>query len=192
MTSHRGVRVEHVRTIERRGVEALAHSVNSAAHALLERFDVVHFHSVGPGLAAPLVRLSRRTAIVQTVHGLDADREKWGRLESAVLRTGTWLSARVPDRTVVVGRDMVRHYRSTYGRELASAIGFQRVNNPEFMKDGARSFLKAFDGVEYAFNWFYTDEKDIAYKHTCLCPVRDPRTDPDLPSWGTGEYDCCD
>src|SRR5690606_2702953 len=79
--------------------------------------------------------------------------------------------------------------RSTYGRELASAIGFQRVNNPEFMKDGARSFLKAFDGVEYAFNWFYTDEKDIAYKHTCLCPVRDPRTDPDLPSWGTGEYD---
>lgn len=79
--------------------------------------------------------------------------------------------------------------RSTYGKELNSALGFRRINDPEFMKDGSASFLKAFDEVDYTFNWFYVDKKDIAYKHSCLCPVRDPRTNPDLPTWGTGEYD---
>ncbi|BCU80465.1 penicillin acylase [Polycladomyces abyssicola] len=79
--------------------------------------------------------------------------------------------------------------RSTYGKELNSALGFRRINDPDFMREGSASFLKAFDKVDYTFNWFYVDKKDIAYKHSCLCPVRDPRTDPDLPAWGTGEYD---
>ena len=72
--------------------------------------------------------------------------------------------------------------RSTYGQELNSALGFKRINDPAFMKDGARSFMKAFRGVEYTFNWFYVDDEDIAYKHSGLAPIRDPRTHPDLPS----------
>jgi acyl-homoserine lactone acylase PvdQ len=83
----------------------------------------------------------------------------------------------------------VAEQRSTYGAELVSAIGFQRINDPDYMRDGARSFMTAFDGVEYTFNWFYVDEEDIAYKHSCRCPIRNPRTDPDLPTWGTGQWD---
>lgn len=79
--------------------------------------------------------------------------------------------------------------RSTYGAELKSAIGFQRINDPDYMTQGAQSFTTAFDGVDYTFNWFYVDAQDIAYKHSCLCPIRDPRTDPDLPIIGNGEYD---
>jgi len=79
--------------------------------------------------------------------------------------------------------------RSTYGAELRSAIGFQRINNPDYMTRGAESFTSAFDGVDYTFNWFYVDAQDIAYKHSCLCPLRDQRTDPDLPIIGNGEYD---
>lgn len=79
--------------------------------------------------------------------------------------------------------------RSTYMKELNSAIGFKRVNDPRYMSGGAASFQRAFDRVDYTFNWFYVDKQDIAYKHSCLCPVRDKRTDPDLPTWGNGEYD---
>jgi acyl-homoserine lactone acylase PvdQ len=105
---------------------------------------------------------------------------------------------RVPDynlapilaRGTVQGRPVaIAEQRSTYGSELRSAIGFQRINDPEFMTDGVASFNAAFDGVDYTFNWFYIDDTDIAYKHSCLCPIRDPRTDPDLPTWGTGEWD---
>lgn len=79
--------------------------------------------------------------------------------------------------------------RSTYGKELTSAIGFKRINDPTFMNDGARTFMKAFDALDYTFNWFYVDEQDIAYKHSGLLPIRHPASDPDLPTWGTGEYD---
>lgn len=96
----------------------------------------------------------------------------------------------VVSRATVNGEPVaVTTQRSTYGQELNSAIGFMLANDPNFMKNGATSFLEAFSKIEYVFNWFYVDEKDIAFQHSCLCPVRDPRTDPDLPTWGTGEYD---
>ncbi|MFC4077188.1 penicillin acylase family protein [Salinithrix halophila] len=79
--------------------------------------------------------------------------------------------------------------RSTYGNELGSSFGFKRLNDPDFMKGGAQSFSKAIDSIDYTFNWFFVDQTDIAYKHSGLLPIRHPGTDPDLPVWGTGEYD---
>jgi acyl-homoserine lactone acylase PvdQ len=83
----------------------------------------------------------------------------------------------------------VTEQRSTYGSELASAFGFMRINDPDYMTAGVGAFNSAFDGVDYTFNWFYVDTEDVAYKHSCKCPIRDPRSDPDLPTWGTGEWD---
>lgn len=98
--------------------------------------------------------------------------------------------APVVGRGTVDGRPVaIMEQRSTYGAELRSAVGFQRINDPEYMASGVDAFLTAFDGVDYTFNWFYVDDEVIAYKHSCLCPIRDPRTDPDLPTWGTGEWD---
>ncbi|MGI9018232.1 MAG: penicillin acylase family protein [Euzebya sp.] len=78
----------------------------------------------------------------------------------------------------------IAEQRSTFKDELASAIGFARINNPDFMTNGAESFNRAFDGLDFTFNWFYIDTTDIAYRHTCLCPIRDGATDPDLLSFG--------
>ncbi|WP_174731754.1 penicillin acylase family protein [Mesobacillus harenae] len=96
----------------------------------------------------------------------------------------------------IVGRGTVNgkpvaisEQRSTYGKEFNSAIGFMRVNDPDFMSNGTESFRKAFEKVDYTFNWFYVDQKDIAYQHSGLLPIRNPKTDPDLPTWGDGNYD---
>ena len=79
--------------------------------------------------------------------------------------------------------------RSTYGRELTSAIGFHRLNNPEYMSGGWESFRNAVSAIEYTFNWFYIDKADIGYQHSCLCPERSASVDPYLPVWGTGPWD---
>ncbi|SDX56522.1 Acyl-homoserine lactone (AHL) acylase PvdQ [Marininema mesophilum] len=83
----------------------------------------------------------------------------------------------------------ISQQRSTYLNELGSTSGFKKLNDPEYMKGGAKAFSKAIDSIDYTFNWFYINKNDIAYKHSGLLPIRDPRTNPDLPSWGTGEYD---
>jgi acyl-homoserine lactone acylase PvdQ len=80
--------------------------------------------------------------------------------------------------------------RSTYLHELESARGFIRVNDPNFMTDGYDSFRQAMgEGVDYTFNWFYVDARDIGYQHSCKCPQRAAGVDPYLPVWGTGEWD---
>jgi acyl-homoserine lactone acylase PvdQ len=80
--------------------------------------------------------------------------------------------------------------RTTYGSELASAVGFKRVNDPGFMSNGYTSFKNAMGGgVDYTFNWFYVDADDAGYQHSCKCPQRAAGVDPYLPAWGDGRFD---
>ncbi|HET7486335.1 MAG TPA: penicillin acylase family protein [Acidimicrobiales bacterium] len=82
----------------------------------------------------------------------------------------------------------VANHRSTYGAELASAAGFKRLNDPAYVT-GFSSFRQAVAGIDYTFNWFYVDDHDIGYQHSCKCPQRAAGVDPDLPAWGTGQWD---
>lgn len=80
--------------------------------------------------------------------------------------------------------------RTTYRGELGSAIGFRRVNDPDFMAGGFDAFRQAMGaGVDYTFNWFYVDARHIGYQHSCRCPRRATGVDPALPAWGTGPWD---
>ncbi len=72
--------------------------------------------------------------------------------------------------------------RSSYNHEVDSIIGFQEFNDPSAVHDAA-SFQKAAADVNYTFNWFYTDSKDIAYYNSGNNPVRAANTNPNLPIW---------
>lgn len=112
-----GMRPRYLPTISSKHLDAIVHSGLATLDAVARRADVVHYHAVGPGLPAILPRYASRAKVVLTVHGLDADRAKWGGGARRVLRIAQWLSARVPDATIVVSRDLQRHYASTYGRD---------------------------------------------------------------------------
>ena len=77
--------------------------------------------------------------------------------------------------------------RSTYFHELDSALAFKRLNRNEVTD--ARSFQRTMATINFLFNWFYTDERDIAYLQSGWFPLRARGTDPSLPTWGTGRYD---
>ncbi len=79
--------------------------------------------------------------------------------------------------------------RSTYFHEADSALFFSRLNNPHQMRNGPRSFFRAAHDMNFAFNWAYLDDKHIAYHLTGWYPQRSPRTSPDFPILGTGQYD---
>ncbi|MDO8506183.1 MAG: penicillin acylase family protein, partial [Candidatus Limnocylindria bacterium] len=77
--------------------------------------------------------------------------------------------------------------RSTRGREMLSARSFWELNTSKV--SSARSFLKTMNGIEFSFNWFYADDRDIALFSSGRLPKRAAGTDPALPTAGTGEYD---
>src|SRR6186997_2964066 len=77
--------------------------------------------------------------------------------------------------------------RSTRGRELLSTKAFYDLNTGRV--DSAKDFLTTMNGVEFSFNWFYADDRDIALFSSGRLPVRAPGTDPALPTLGNGDYD---
>jgi acyl-homoserine lactone acylase PvdQ len=72
--------------------------------------------------------------------------------------------------------------RSTYMHELDSAVGFERFNEPAEMRS-PQDFMNAAYEIGYTFNWFYADDRHIAYFNSGLNAVRAPNTDPLFPSW---------
>jgi len=77
--------------------------------------------------------------------------------------------------------------RSTRGREILSAKAFYELDTGRVAS--AKQFVKAVSAVEFGFNWFYADDRDIAHYSSGRLPLRAPGTDPALPTLGTGAYD---
>jgi glycosyltransferase involved in cell wall biosynthesis len=112
----RGMRPRYLPTVSSKHLDAIVHSTLATLDASIRGADVVHYHAVGPGIPAMIPRAFSRAKVVLTVHGLDAERAKWRSGARAVLGLAQWLSARVPDETIVVSKDLQRHYRDRYGR----------------------------------------------------------------------------
>lgn len=81
----------------------------------------------------------------------------------------------------------VVHARSSYMREVDSAISFLRLNRNEVQS--GEDFVRVMRDVNLTTNWMYAGKDDIAYHHGGLFPIRPAAVDPDLPVWGTGEWD---
>ncbi len=112
-----GVRLVYLWAPSQAGVAALIHSLLATLWIMPRRFEVVHYHALGPGLLAVLPRaLKRRTLVVQTIHGRDDKRAKWGGFSKAVLRLGAASSARVPHETLVVSHALRREYLADFNR----------------------------------------------------------------------------
>ena len=77
--------------------------------------------------------------------------------------------------------------RSTRGRELLSTRAFYDLNTGRVTS--AKDFLSTMNGVEFSFNWFYADDRDIALFSSGRLPIRAAGTDPALPTIGNGDYD---
>ena len=115
---HRGMHVRHLPTIGTKHLDAIVQSGLSSVLTLASRSDIVHFHALGPGLFTPLPRYLSGAGVVQTIHGLDNQRAKWGHVARSILAAGGWLSARVPDEVVVVSKHLESYYLERHGRRV--------------------------------------------------------------------------
>jgi hypothetical protein len=77
--------------------------------------------------------------------------------------------------------------RSTFLREGQNGIAFARIDRRTTKT--FRSFARAARLLPGSFNWLYVNETELGYVHSGRYPVRAPGVDPDLPSWGTGEWE---
>ncbi|MGW8700387.1 penicillin acylase family protein [Streptomyces eurythermus] len=78
--------------------------------------------------------------------------------------------------------------RSSYLHEADSIIGFQMLNDPDYIK-GPQDFQNAARHINYTFNWFYADSQHTAYYNSGDNPVRATGVDADFPVWAAPAYE---
>ena len=73
--------------------------------------------------------------------------------------------------------------RSTFMKEVDSAGAYVLISDPDRV-NGPEDFRKAFSRFGFTFNWFYLDDRSIAFQLGGYHPLRARHTNPDLPVWG--------
>ncbi|WP_405932803.1 penicillin acylase family protein [Streptomyces sp. NBC_00827] len=78
--------------------------------------------------------------------------------------------------------------RSSYMHEADSIIGFQMLNDPDYVKS-PETFQAATQHINYTFNWFYADSTHTAYYNSGNNPVRATGVDAEFPVWAQAAYE---
>ena len=115
LKTYKGVTLQEVFTIDKRGLAAVTASVSASLRAALGNYDVVHIHAEGPAFMCWLPKLFGKKVVV-TVHGLDHQRAKWGKFASWYIRSGEKNAVRFADEIIVLSKGVQDYFQNTYGR----------------------------------------------------------------------------
>ena len=83
---------------------------------------MVHIHAEGPAFFCWIPKLFGKR-VINTVHGLDWDREKWrGSVASKFIRGGEKNAVKYADEIIVLSKDVQKYFLETYGRISSTAM----------------------------------------------------------------------
>lgn len=114
-----GIRVISLPGLDVKGADAFVTSALGAIAATASKYDVVHFHALGPSLFSFLPRIAKSTKVVVTCHGLDWQREKWGTFSTQLIKMGEQAAVRFAHGIVVVSDALKTYFLQNYGRDTA-------------------------------------------------------------------------
>lgn len=172
---YKGVTIKSAWTVNKKGLSAMVASFTAAFCAAFGKYDVVHFHAEGPCAAMWIPKVFGKRCVA-TVHGLDWQREKWGKgFASKYIKFGERVMVKCADEIIVLSESARAYFKDTYDRETVLIHnGIDRPVKKEadeitklygLSKDGyicIVSRLTAEKGVHYlidAYNSIKTDKK---------------------------------
>ncbi|WLW56232.1 penicillin acylase family protein [Streptomyces sp. YU58] len=140
------------------------------------------YHYLYRGTCTPMEKVERKNAWAPTT----ADGTAAGSYTMRVWRTAY---GPVEYRATVGGKKVAyTTLRSSYLHEADSIIGFQMLNDPDYVK-GPEDFQEAVQHINYTFNWFYADSEHTAYYNSGDNPVRATGVDAEFPVWARPAYE---
>ncbi len=110
-----GVRVVSLPCLKLKGIDALLSSFLGAVASSGTRYDIVHFHAIGPALFSWLPRIISSARVVVTCHGRDWRRRKWDTTGRRTLHLGESAAVSFANGLIVVSEELRLYFRQTYG-----------------------------------------------------------------------------
>ena len=114
---YKGVTLKNAWTINRKGLSAMVASFTAAICATFGKYDIVHFHAEGPCAAMWIPKMFGKKCVA-TVHGLDWQREKWGKgFASRYIKFGEHVMVKCADEIIVLSESAREYFKKTYNRD---------------------------------------------------------------------------
>lgn len=114
-----GCHLVTIPTIQRKNFETIVHVILSTLHALMQPYDIIHFHGVGPSTFSWIPRIFKPHArIVVTFHSRDQFHEKWNLLARMYLAIGEWTAVTFPHATVAVSHVIQQFSKRMFHKTL--------------------------------------------------------------------------
>ncbi|MBQ1093767.1 penicillin acylase family protein [Streptomyces sp. B93] len=140
------------------------------------------YHYLYRGTCTPMEKVEQKNAWKPTV----ADGTAAGSYTMRVWRTKY---GPVEYRATVGGKKVAyTSLRSSFLHEADSIIGFQMLNDPDYVK-GPADFQRATQHINFTFNWFYADSEHTAYYNSGDNPDRATGVDAEFPAWARPAYE---
>lgn len=113
-----GVSIAHVPSIHTKHWDTISHVFLATFHALFGRYDVIHYHGVGPALASWIPRIfAPRTRVITTFHSIDRYHAKWNSFAKFTLRLGEHAACMFAHRTIAISRSIEQYCLKEFGKQ---------------------------------------------------------------------------
>lgn len=114
VTSFQGVRIILIPSIATKNLDAITYTFLATIHALFGKYDIIHYHGIGPASLSWIARLFGQSVVVNTFHSKDYEHQKWGRFARFYFMISEWITCRVPHATIVVGNVLKQYVLKRY------------------------------------------------------------------------------
>lgn len=114
---YKGINIKYIKSINNKHLDAITYTFLATIDAIKRDFDIIQYHALGPSMLAFIPKLFGKK-VVCTVHGLDWQREKWGKVAKLALKFGEYACAKFPHKTITVSNGLVNYYKEKYNKDI--------------------------------------------------------------------------
>lgn len=141
---YKGINLAYLPSLKTKHFDAISHTFLATIYAMFGKFDIIHYHGVGPALLSFLPRIfCRKTKVITTFHCIDRKHQKWGLFAKLMLRVGEWAACRFAHETITVSKTLQQYCSEAYDKDTAYVPNGVTVS--EIFSDQPSEILKKFN-----------------------------------------------
>ena len=132
INEYKKVKLVHLSSVSTKHLDAIIHTFLATIHAIFQKYDVIHYHSIGPSSLCFLIKIfKRKTTLIATYHCQDYFHKKWGFIAKAYLKFGEFVISKVPDKTIVVTNIIKSFVKNKYNCDavvIPNGMNVKKIN----------------------------------------------------------------
>lgn len=118
LKTYKGVKLISLRSIRTKNFDAITHTFRACLDALKRKYDIIHFHGVGPSLLAWIPRLFKPSVkVIITFHCIDRQHQKWGFFARLALYLGELTAVKFAHDTITVSKTLQMYCSHKYNAD---------------------------------------------------------------------------